>query len=376
MRRAKPFREDRRTPHDLCHERSSPSRRGSPLTCLGRPDWLAIALDLTPNFISRLVAIKSLLDLGDLELAAGASSRLESDRAEPEIDGVLSALEDHRYSEAAELIGKLLSDGTRLARCIDPDIALLDAETDEAYEKFRGDRAGEEKEIEISPGVWMTFCWIPPGEFVMGSPVSEDGRGSDEDQVKVTISKGFWMAKTVVTNYQWYVVKGWKSCRFRGIFLPINEVRWNDAQEFLERLNARLGNADGGEMVLPTEAQWEYAARAGNSGPYSGGSIDEVAWYSSNSGSAMHAVATKKPNAWGLHDMSGNVWEWCADWYDYRLQGGVDPKGPPSGAHRVVRGGNWGYSAYYCRVAFRGNDDSPINSWNMKGFRVARILAP
>ena len=147
MRGAKHVRADRRAPHDLGDERRSPSPGGSPLTPLGVPDWLATALDLSPNIISRLVAIKSLLDLGDLELVAVASSRLESERAEPEIDGVLSALEDHRYSEAAELIGKLLADGTRLARWIDPDIALLDAELEQLTAEL-ADLETEQAELE------------------------------------------------------------------------------------------------------------------------------------------------------------------------------------------------------------------------------------
>ena len=147
MRGAKLVRADRRTPHDLGYERRSPGRWGSPLTRLGLPDWLAAALHLSPDIISRLVAIKSLLDLGDLELVVVASSRLESDRAEPEIDGVLSALEAHRYSEAAELIGKLLADGTRLARWIDPDIALLDAELEQLSAELT-DLETEQAELE------------------------------------------------------------------------------------------------------------------------------------------------------------------------------------------------------------------------------------
>jgi hypothetical protein len=144
---AKLVRADRRAPDDLGDERRSPSPVGSPLTPLGVPDWLATALDLSPNIISRLVAIKSLLDLGDLELVAVASSRLESERAEPEIDGVLSALEEHRYSEAAELIGKLLSDGTRIARWIDPEIALLEAELEQLTAEL-ADLETEQAELE------------------------------------------------------------------------------------------------------------------------------------------------------------------------------------------------------------------------------------
>ncbi len=124
-------------------------------------------------------------------------------------------------------------------------------------------------------------------------------------------------------------------------------------------------------MVLPTEAQWEYAARSGEAGMYSGGALDEVAWYAGNSGSETHPVGTKKPNAWGLHDMHGNVWEWCADRYEGELKGGVDPQGASSGANRVLRGGSWSDFADNCRVAYRYYR-SPSYSFNSIGFRVAR----
>ncbi len=129
-------------------------------------------------------------------------------------------------------------------------------------------------------------------------------------------------------------------------------------------------------MILPTEAQWEYAARAGETGPYSGGMLDEVAWYRGNSESETHPVGTKKPNAWGLHDMLGNVREWCADWYESELKGGVDPRGAASGSYRVSRGGGWDSHANNCRVALRGNNDPTLSFSNRFGFRVARSSVP
>jgi formylglycine-generating enzyme required for sulfatase activity len=233
--------------------------------------------------------------------------------------------------------------------------------------------AGEVKVIEIAPGVTMDFCWCPAGKFTMGSPESEAGRSSDEDQVEVTLSEGFWMAKTEVTQAQWQAVLGETPSKFIGANRPVENVSWDDAQEFLTKLNAIVGDSDRRKMVLPTEAQWEYAARAGETGPYSGGTVEEVAWYADNSGSGTHEVATKRPNAWGLHDMHGNVREWCADWYEDELEGGVDPHGAAPGSNRGLRGGSWGRDAFGSRVAFRLGD-VPSSRGSGIGFRPARGL--
>ncbi len=191
----------------------------------------------------------------------------------------------------------------------------------------------------------------------------------------MTLTKGFWMAKKEVTQAQWQAVMGSNPSHFKGSTLPVEEVSWDDGQEFLERLNARLGNEDGGTMALPTEAQWEYAARAGQSSAYSGGLLDQVAWYVDNSGDTTHPVGTKRANDWGLHDMSGNVWEWCADGYDEDLPGGVDPRVLASGSRRVIRGGGWYYDAGVCRVANR-NNNSPTVTDNNIGFRIVRSSVP
>jgi formylglycine-generating enzyme required for sulfatase activity len=222
----------------------------------------------------------------------------------------------------------------------------------------------------------MTFCWCPAGDFTMGSPESEESRSSDEKQVKVTLTKGFWMAKTEVTQAQWKAAMGSNPSMHKGDNFPVDYVSWDDTQKFLDKLNAVMGSDDGGKMVLPTEAQWEYACRAGKTGPFSGGTIDEVAWHYRNSGSNTHPVGTKKPNAWGLHDMHGNVYEWCEDWYEEQLLGGVDPRGPTSGTNRVYRGGGWDYGgAIYCRAANR-DDGTPSKSYYFIGFRVARSSVP
>ena len=290
--------------------------------------------------------------------------------------GKAGGLEPHRAAGKAAVSEKMMT--LVAGKRAEAEAAKLNAarEEAEAYAKLRGNRAGEERQFEISPGLTMTFCWCPAGKFMMGSPVSEAERSDNEDQVEVTLTRGFWMAKTEVSQAQWEAVMGENPSNFKGGNRPVENVSWNDAQEFLQKLNARLGNADGGKMVLPTEAQWEYAARAGQAGVYAGGGLDEVAWYDRNSGDETRPVGTKKANAWGLHDMSGNVIEWCQDWHEEKLSGGSDPSGPDSGAYRVIRGGGWSAYAFRCRVANRGNGRYPANSSYVIGFRVARSSVP
>ena len=209
----------------------------------------------------------------------------------------------------------------------------------------------------------------------MGSPATEKGRYDDENQVRVTISKGFWMGKTEVTQAQWLAVMGSNPSDSKGTNLPVESVSWNDAQKFLQKIDPLLAAADGWKTILPTEAQWEYAARAGESWLYSGSDkLDEVAWYVDNS-DKTNSVGVKKANAWGLHDMSGNVYELCRDWYAEKLSGGVDPAGASSGTGRVVRGGGWFSDAYDGRVAVR-NGLNPSLSDSGFGFRVLRSSAP
>jgi serine/threonine protein kinase/formylglycine-generating enzyme required for sulfatase activity len=240
---------------------------------------------------------------------------------------------------------------------------------------FQSFSAGAQRQLEIAPGVMMIFCWCPPGDFVMGSPVSEMNRQSNESQVDVRLTKGFWMAKTEVTQKQWQSVMGSNPSRNIGENLPVDSVSWNEVQIFLEKLNFRLGNQNGWKTVLPTEAQWEYACRAGEKGLFFGGEIDEVAWYDCNSRGKTHEVGAKKPNSWGLHDMHGNVWEWCHDVYYRNLPGGVNPQGSGMGSHRVGRGGGWHNHFIYCRAAFRFVTVPSDKNEGYSGFRLARIPA-
>ncbi|MDO4551674.1 MAG: formylglycine-generating enzyme family protein [Planctomycetia bacterium] len=202
----------------------------------------------------------------------------------------------------------------------------------------------------------------------MGSPSSEAGRYSDETPHRVTLTKGFWMLETEVTQKMWESVMENNPSHFRGDNLPVENVCWHDCQEFCKKLR-NLGL----NIQLPTEAQWEYACRAGTTGAHAG-DLDSMGWYDSNSRSKTQAVGQKKPNAWGLYDMHGNVWEWCADWYDVYPSGSVtDPMGPASGSDQVFRGGGWFDGAEGCRSAFRSYN-MPMKRYNFLGFRP--VLVP
>jgi formylglycine-generating enzyme required for sulfatase activity len=236
-------------------------------------------------------------------------------------------------------------------------------------------------EVNLSPWVRQSFCFIPHGFFLMGSQASEKGRNNDEKYVEVTISHPLWLAKTQVTRTQWKAVMRaqWKAVMRidpleleRPDDLPVDCVSWYDVQAYLARLNEKQILPRGWKFALPTEAQWEYACRAGETGPYSGGNLDEVGWYGGNSGEQAHKVGLKKPNAWGLHDMHGNVYEWCADWYDDTLKGGIDPTGPSSGRYRVSRGGSWDLDASYCRAAYRFRFHPGYRNYFL-GFRPALV---
>ncbi len=235
---------------------------------------------------------------------------------------------------------------------------------------------GEIEIVTLPGGGQLQLAWIPPGSFLMGSPSSESGRSSDEGpQHRVTISHGFYMGKYEVTQAQWKAIMGNNPSRFKGDNLPVEEVSWNDVQKFIQKLNRQTGL----HFRLPTEAEWEYACRGGTDTAFCYGDsesqLGDYAWYGSNSNSKTHPVGQKQPNAWGLYDMHGNVWEWCSDWYDsdyYKNSPSTDPTGPATGDLRVFRGGSWYNSAQYCRSALRDWND-PSSRFHNLGFRL--ILA-
>jgi formylglycine-generating enzyme required for sulfatase activity len=224
--------------------------------------------------------------------------------------------------------------------------------------------------------IGMEFVLIPAGSFSMGADKNFDPAGDDDEtpQHRVTISKPFYLGKYEVTQGQWTAVMGSNPSEFKGRSNPVEQVSWDDVQVFIQRLNRQEGH---NRYRLPTEAEWEYAARAGTSSAYSFGdgadSLGRYAWYGNNSGVETHPVGQKQPNAWGLYDMHGNVWEWVQDWYGeryYSNASGTDPKGPSSGSIRVLRGGSWFDDAEYCRSAFRGSF-TPDDRGNDIGFRLA-----
>ncbi len=221
-------------------------------------------------------------------------------------------------------------------------------------------------------GVTFVFSFIPAGSFLMGSPDTDTEAYSDEKpQHQVTLTKPFLMLRNEVTQAQYEAVMGTNPSYFTGdTARPVEPVSWYDAVSFCARLSQL---ESGATYRLPTEAEWEYAARAGTT-TRRYGAIDDIAWYSGNSSSTTHPVKQKLPNAWGLYDMLGNVWEWTGDWYGtYAHAALTDPTGPSTGSLRVLRGGSWGSVALDARAACRGNY-GPGNTRDRLGFRPLRSL--
>lgn len=265
-------------------------------------------------------------------------------------------------------------------------------------------RTGKKVKFLLPGGVPLEMIYIEGGNFKMGSPERELGRYSDENLHSVIFSHPYFIGKYPVTQAQWKAVMGKNPSSDKGDNKPVTDVNWMDAMAFCAKVNSRitqsdviqkLGVEEGIDFVaqrvdlksskfnLPTEAQWEYACRAGTTTALNRGKnlsdmdpcpkLDEVGWYGSNSNGMVHIVGEKAPNTWGLYDMHGNVWEWCQDWYDeeyYNKCPSNDPRGPSMGRGHVLRGGSWGCGASACRSASR-NYDEPRSSHAGIGFRLA-----
>lgn len=231
---------------------------------------------------------------------------------------------------------------------------------------------GTLKEIRLDDQTILRFRWCPKGSFIMGSPLSEKNRDDSEIQHKVSFSSGFWILETEITQKIYRSIMGKNPSQFRGDQLPVDSVSWIDTKIFLQKINDRYKSMVKGSFALPTEAQWEYACRAGSTGPWSG-KLDEIAWFGADRETgSTHPVGTKKPNAWGVHDMHGNLWEWTSDYYnDFGPDPVWDPKGPDlsdSGV-RIDRGGCWDSTPDYCRSAHRGVYE-PDRQSPFVGFRI------
>jgi formylglycine-generating enzyme required for sulfatase activity len=234
-------------------------------------------------------------------------------------------------------------------------LALIDPAT---REKF----LGKVLRAKVNPRDGQTYVWIPPGTFTMGcSPGDSECSDDEKPAHQVTISKNFWIGRTEVTQEAWQHVMGTNPSYFKGARLPVEAVSWDRARSYCSKIGMRL----------PTEAEWEYAARGGNtSARY--GALDAVAWYDSNSRRQTHEVGQKQGNEFGLFDMLGNVREWVADWYGPYSAGAVsDPAGPASGESRVLRGGSWDGSSRYARAAGRGKVGPGYRDFDIFGFRCA-----
>ena len=238
---------------------------------------------------------------------------------------------------------------------------------------------------QVTNSIGMKFNYIPAGTFMMGSPESDtEAQANEKPQHQVTLTKAFYMGVHEVTQGQYKAVMGTNPAYYDETRLgiadssnyPVEQVSWDDAQLFITALNAL---EPGVTYRLPTEAEWEYAARAGSTTIYPGGndntSLGDYAWYSANSGVLPHPVGQKLPNGWGLYDMHGNVWEWVNDWWQrvYTTAPLSNPSGPDTGSHRLVRGGSWAFNAVLSRAAFR-NNHTPSSGYSDLGLRLVREI--
>jgi formylglycine-generating enzyme required for sulfatase activity len=257
--------------------------------------------------------------------------------------------------------------------------ARKEQEAEDRRIEARKRKAGE----QITNALGMKLRWIPKGKFTMGSPEKEKGRyDSEGPQHRVTFDQGFWMAETEVTQAQYQAVMGENPSLFKGEDLPVEQVSWHQAVEFCRKLaerERRAGKLSSGWVYrLPSEAEWEYAARAGSTGARYG-ALDEIAWYEGNAGSETHPVGKRLSNAWGLHDMLGNVWEWCQDvWHDDYEGAPTDGSAWSKGRKgrkadwRAIRGGVWLLDAGNVRAAYRfGNE--PVLRYDFLGFRCCQV---
>ena len=224
-----------------------------------------------------------------------------------------------------------------------------------------------ESKIDLGKGVKLEMVLIPAGKFMMGSPVSGVGRRENETQHEVTLTKPFYMGKYEVTQEQWQVIMGSNPSEKKGVKWPVGNLSWNDCQDFIQKLNAKTK----GGYRLPTEAEWEYACRAGPTTAYAFGDSITLGDANFGPGGKSVTVGSYKPNGFGLYDMHGYVWEWCEDWVAaYPEESITDPKGPVSGEYRILRGGGFNNNKLSARSSLRNNDSAPTRKLTDFGFRL------
>jgi formylglycine-generating enzyme required for sulfatase activity len=304
--------------------------------------------------------------LGDL--GAGASADWRDELEERRVPGATADLLGRCLAAKAE---KRPADAAALAEAMGglakaPGQALPPAKINSAVPVKAPARAEPAAGKVVANALGMKFAWVPPGTFLMGSPANEADRSDVETQHRVTLTRGFWMGVHQVTQAQWQAVMGTNPSAFKGDYLPVEQVSWDDAAQFCEA----LGKKDGQTYRLPTEAEWEYACRAGTTTPFHFGatiSTEQVNHYNSRT----TPVGSFPANGWGLHDTHGNVWEWCGDWYggpfpSFDL---TDPQGGNTGERRVRRGGSWNDLPFGCRAAFRDHGAPGVRHGTI-GFRV------
>ena len=234
---------------------------------------------------------------------------------------------------------------------------------------------GNMQSINIGGRMFMKMIHIEPGTFSMGSPEQESLRDIDEQLHEVRLTQGYWLGETEVTKGQWYAVMEGQTEGITKSDRPAVRISWYEAVKFCDTLNGKGLLPPGWRFALPSEAQWEFACRAGSRGAYAG-ELESMAWFNDLNGKYRQPARTKKPNAWGFYDMHGNVWEWCSDAYGpYPEALDVDPKGGNITDKRVNRGGGWHSSMKYCRSAYR-DWNSPTFTDSRVGFRLAIIASP
>jgi len=325
--------------------------------------------DLERQYRELLKAGSELLSKGDED---GAEAKFREASRVPGVDGKEAADGLWRVAESrtSRTYADAIKEGAAAAKAGEWEKAK--AAYDKALKAKAGDGAAQAGlaevakhlkpariEIALAANVKMEFALIRAGAFTMGDPAGT----ADERPHRVTITKDFWMQTTETTQAQWEAAMGSNPSATKGADRPVESVSWEECAAFADKVSAI---AKDRKASLPTEAEWEYAARAGKQTPWHFGDdvakLGDYAWYLNNAGRQTHAVAQKKPNEWGLYDMYGNVWEWCSDWYGLYGGDATDPAGPGTGVERVERGGGWDFFGPNCRSGYRTKDRPTFRS--------------